>query len=90
MSKPKIIFKHSIPDEYPSDLSECLKILEDVKYRSMGFPMVYLVYLYNFKKWECSFRNPIDFDNPKTESDQTIEAIHKMFDFIRIIGNEKE
>lgn len=43
-------------------LQDILKILESVKYNSIGFPMIFFSYNYSFGVWETCFRNPTDFN----------------------------
>ncbi len=74
-----------IPDVYPTDLDECLKILPKIKYRSFGFPLVFLCYDYTFAGWSIVFRNPVDFNNPDIKAKEPLEACHKMFDFIKTL-----
>jgi hypothetical protein len=75
-----------IPEPYPSTTDECLKIFESIKYKSHGFPYIFLDYDYSLsKKWSITFRNPANFENPYTKSDTPLEACHKMFDFIKTL-----
>lgn len=67
---------------YPKDVETCLNIISAPSYNSYGFPVLFLDYNYAFKKWSISFRNPVDFENPNTESKTAIEACHRMLDFM--------
>jgi hypothetical protein len=79
-----------IPEVYPDNLEECLKIFEGIKYKSYGFPIVWLHYDYSFKHWSVFFRNPANFDNPDIQEDTPLKAVHKMFDFLKEIKSTKD
>lgn len=85
-------FIEFINKDYPNDLNECLMVFENIKYKTFGFPMFYLDYDYSDKTWGVAFRNPKDFANPEINEKTPIEAVHKMFDFLRekvnIINNK--
>lgn len=72
-----------LPDVYPDDLQECLQIFEKLRYKSYGFPMVFLDYQYHFKFWSMSFRNPANFSDPNIKARTPIEAVHQMMDFLK-------
>lgn len=77
-----------IPFPYPDTIEKCLEIIEKVRYESFGFPMFFLDYDYSNlkhsdKKWSCGFRNPCNFENPTIECKTPIQAVHKIFDFLR-------
>lgn len=67
---------------YSTNLEECLVVFEKIRYKSMGFPMVFLDYNYHFKSWSVCFRNPSTFSNPNIQEKTPLEAVHKMFDFL--------
>lgn len=66
----------------PHTLAGCLKVLEEIKYEAFGFAHVFLDYRYNDKKWSVTFRNPVNFDNPKIRETNPLDACHKMIDFL--------
>jgi len=72
-----------LPTVYPTDLNECLKIFEKIRYKSYGFGVIFLYYNYSFKHWTMAFRNPANFDNPNIKAESPIEAAHAMFDFLK-------
>lgn len=72
-----------LPTVYPDDLQECLQIFEKLRYKSYGFPMVWLDYNYTFKCWSMAFRNAANFKNPDIKAKTPIEAVHQMFDFLK-------
>ena len=72
-----------LPTVYPTDLNECLKIFEKIRYKSYGFGMVFLDYNYSFGYWSMAFRNPANFDNPNIKAKSPIEAAHAMLDFLK-------
>lgn len=72
-----------LPDVYPDDLQECLQIFEDIRYKSYGFPMVFLDYQYTFKFWSMSFRNSANFSDPDIKARTPLDAVHKMLDFLK-------
>ena len=71
-----------IPHPYPQTVDECLKITEGVNYQAAGFPVFFLTYDYTFKKWSCTFRNPINFQQPKTDDVDPLVSFHLMFNFL--------
>lgn len=77
--------KPMLPEVYPDDLNECLKIFERIRYESSGFPMVFLYYNYSFRYWSVVFRNPINFNNPEIKEKTPIEAVYKMLDFLKTL-----
>ena len=72
-----------LPDVYPDDLQECLQIFEKIRYKSYGFPIVWLDYNYTFKHWSMAFRNAANFSNPNIKAKTPIEAAHQMLDFLK-------
>lgn len=53
------------------------------KYKSYGFPFVFMDYSQTFKKWAITWRNPADFNNEKqTEGATPNEACKKALKFI--------
>lgn len=71
-----------IPLPYPERLEDCLLVFEKLKYKSFGFPMVFLSFDFFNKNWDFGFRNPANFENPNINGKTPIDAIHKMFDFL--------
>jgi len=78
-----------IPDVYPDTLEECLKILETIRYKSSGFPMLMLYYNFSFNHWSCAFRNPVNVETPDTKADTMLESIYLMFDFLKTLPSNK-
>lgn len=76
-------FQETIPEVYPDDLQECLKVFEKISYQSFGFGMVFLDYNYTFRHWSVAFRNTANFTNPDIKAQTPIEAVHAMFDFLK-------
>lgn len=74
-----------IPDKYPKDLNECLKILENIKYEAYGCPIVFLDYNYTFKYWSVVFRNPVKLKAPEIKESTPEKAVHKMLDYLKEI-----
>lgn len=79
-----------VPTENPTDLAECLKILETIKYESFGFPMVFLAYNYTFGYWDVGFRNAKNFENPEIKGETPLGAAHQMLDFLRDIETKRK
>jgi len=66
------------------NLSDCLKLVEQINYNSFGFPVVFLSFDYTLtQKWSVSFRNPVNFENPDTDDIDPVKSCHKMFEFLR-------
>ncbi len=80
----------TFPETNPDNLNDCLKIFEEIKYESYGFPVIFLDYDYSFRHWSVSFRNPVNFSNPDIKEDDPLIACHKMLDFLRNIKKENE
>jgi len=76
-----------LPENNPKTLEESLKIFESIKYKSYGFPIVFLDYNYAFKHWSMAFRNSVNFDNPEIEEQTPLKAVHKMLDYLRTLQN---
>lgn len=54
------------------------------KYKSAGFPYVFLDYNQYFKFWSITWRNPIDFINDnQTKGDTPYEACKNALEFIK-------
>jgi len=80
-----------MPDQYlPTTLEGCLDYLEGIKYKSLGFGVLSLDYVYGLNYWQVSFRNPANFENPDTKSATPIEACHKMIFFLNELRKLKE
>jgi len=79
-----------IPSTNPDSLEESLKIFENIRYKSSGFPIVWLDYNYTFKHWGMAFRNSVNFSNPEIKEDTPLKAVHKMLDFLREIKAARE
>ena len=74
--------KHiQIPTPFPETLEDCLVILTKIKYKSFGFPHVFLSFDSDLRmEWSVCFRNPVNFSNDwKGDIDPT-EACHKCFE----------
>ena len=72
-----------LPTVYPTNLNECLKIFEKIRYKSYGFGIVFLTYNYSLGYWSIAFRNPSNFDNPNIKAESPIEAVYAMLDFLK-------
>jgi hypothetical protein len=67
----------------PKTVEECLALITSRKYKSIGFGVVSLDYIYGRENpWCIGFRNPVDFENPDTKSKTPLEACHKMIVFL--------
>lgn len=68
------------------NLEEALDYLSKYKYKCYGFPMIMLHTTTNEDDgailWDCTFRNPVDFENPNIREKTPLEACLKMIDFI--------
>lgn len=70
-------------NKLPAIVEECLNLITSRKYKSLGFGVLSLDYVYGLEKpWRISFRNPADFENPDTKSRTALEACHKMIVFL--------
>ena len=74
-----------IPETNPQTLEDCLELFKQIRYDSLGFPMVFLYYNYSFDNWEVMFRNPRNFENPEIKAKTPLEACHTMLDFLRTL-----
>jgi hypothetical protein len=62
---------------------EMLKEIISYKYKSLGFPYVFMDYSQTLKKWSITWRNPVDFTNePFRNADTPNEACKKALEFI--------
>ena len=77
----KPVLYEALKDGYP-DLEGSLLILAGGKYKSYGFPIVFLDYNYTFGWWSVSFRNPANFSNPEIKAQTPTLAVHEMLDFL--------
>ena len=66
----------------PATVEECLSLITSHIYKSLGFGVLSLDYVYGLNYWQVSFRNPADFNNPDTKSATPLEACHKMINFL--------
>ena len=71
------------------NLEDCLKQFESIKYKASGYNMVFLDYNYRDKTWSMTFRSPVNFHNPDTNSKTPIKACHKMIDFLTTLKVNK-
>lgn len=84
--KLKIAKELLIAQDLPQTVEECLLLITSKKYKSLGFGVVSLDYVYGFSlPWRISFRNPSDFENPNTASESPLEACHKMLLFLKTL-----
>lgn len=62
---------------------EMLIEIVSYKYKSFGFPYVFLDFSQSTQKWSITWRNPAYFSNEKqTESDTPNECCRKALEFI--------
>jgi hypothetical protein len=63
---------------------EMLIEIVSYKYKSFGFPYVFMDYSQHYKKWSITWRNPVDFANEEfRNADTPNEACKKALDFIK-------
>ena len=63
---------------------EMLKEIASYKYRSYGFPYVFMDYSQHFKKWSITWRNPANFTNDECRNADTPNQACKIaLDFIK-------
>ena len=63
---------------------EMLIEIVNYKYKTYGFPYVFMDYSQSYKTWNITWRNPVEFSNEKqTESATPYEACKKALDFIK-------
>lgn len=72
-----------------NDLESILEILTNYHYDSFGFPM-FMLYREISGNWNCSFRNPQDFNNPDCSADTAIASCLKMIDFLAELKTKKD
>lgn len=62
---------------------EMLLEIVKYKYKSAGFPYVFMDYSQTFKYWAVTWRNPVDFSNEKqTHGETPGESCKKALEFI--------
>ena len=63
---------------------EMLLYIVSYKYKSHGFPYVFLDYSQTFKEWSITWRNPVEFSNKEQlKGDTPNEACKKALEFIK-------
>lgn len=59
-------------------LQDICELFENVKYKCVGFPVMFFDYNYTLRHWELALRNPSGFSNPIIKEKTPIDAAYKM------------
>lgn len=79
VSNSERIFEYIVAMKYiPTfTLQDILELLTNVRYNSVGFPVLIFDYVFSFKYWQITLRNPCDFDFPECKNGNPIEAAYQ-------------
>lgn len=79
VSNNERIFEYIVAIKYVPTftLQDVLELLTNVRYNSVGFPVLIFDYVFSFKYWQTTLRNPSGFLFPDCKNGNPIEAAYQ-------------